>query len=486
MKSEKSVLNNYLFNTLYTILNILYPLITIPYLSRILMAEGMGQISFAQSIVAYFLIFAQLGIPRYGVREIAKVRDSSDGLNSVFSSIFTINAISTIICLVVYFFTILYTPFFNDNKVLMMIFGSNLLLNIFNVDWFYSGLEEYKYITLRSLIVKLVSLIMIFLFVRSKSDLISYALIYCFAIGGNYIFNAINLKNYVNIDIKNIEIRKHLKPIIILFATAIAVGIYAQLDTSMLGFLSGIKYVGYYTNPMRLVTLVVNIVTSLSVVLLPRLSYYYDKGNILFFHNMIEKAYKVTLVLGILSFLGTFFLADPIVSILFGNSFLPSNTTLKLLSFLILPLSIGNLFGTQVLIIVNRERELMYTVFAGAITNVILNSILIQNYYQNGAAVASVIAEIIVMILQYYFAKKFLPKLLDIKFFSSLICASILTGLILKYVTIAWRDDLPHLLLSTLIGITSYFGLLFILKNEVTQLIWNKIQHRLQVSKIND
>lgn len=106
MKSEKSVLNNYLFNTLYTILNILYPLITIPYLSRILMAEGMGQISFAQSIVAYFLIFAQLGIPRYGVREIAKVRDSSDGLNSVFSSIFTINAISTIICLVVYFFTI--------------------------------------------------------------------------------------------------------------------------------------------------------------------------------------------------------------------------------------------------------------------------------------------------------------------------------------------------------------------------------------------
>ena len=196
MKEEKSLKKNSLFNVLYKLLNVVFPLIYTVYLAHVLLPVGVGKVASAQNIVQYFTMFAALGIPNYGIREIAKVRDQIKDRDKVFSELFFVNASSTTVFVIAYYSFVNLHPFFADNRLLYNICGINVLFNYINVDWFYQGEEEYKYIAIRSFVIKVLSTISIFIFIRNENDYILYAFIYFFALGANNILNIINLKKY--------------------------------------------------------------------------------------------------------------------------------------------------------------------------------------------------------------------------------------------------------------------------------------------------
>lgn len=221
---EKSLVKNSFYNVTYKLLNALFPLVSATYASHVILAKGIGKVSSAQNIAQYFIIIAALGIPNYGVREISKVKDSKIATNNVFWELFTINLFSTLSCTIVYFLLIDNVVNFYDEKLLYKIIGLTIILNIINLDWFFQGIEEFSYIVKRSLIVKLLSLVALFVFVKDVDDYIYYAGINVLGTAGNYICNIVYLKKQnISIDFKKIQLKKHIKPVIILLCTSIAI-----------------------------------------------------------------------------------------------------------------------------------------------------------------------------------------------------------------------------------------------------------------------
>lgn len=407
MAKEKNMFKNFLYNTMFTVLNLLFPIITLPYVSRIIGAEGIGKVNFSNSIVNYFLIIASLGIPLYGVREIAKVRNDRKKLSQAFSEIFIVNFLSTIVCIISYYLIVSNLVYFSKEKLLFLTVGINLFLNIFNLDWFYQGLEEYKYITIRSIIIKSISIVILFIFVRTREDYIKYALINIIAISGNNLINMLNIRKFTSFTLKGLNIKKRIRPILVLLSIQVAVNIYINLDTTMCGILADEVSVGYYSNAVKINKIIVTVVTSISTILLPRLSFYIENNEVNKFNEIVSNVFKIIIFVGIPASIGMLFVSENIVNIMFGAEFIPAIKTMLILSPLIPILAIGNLFGTQVLMPIGKEKKLLVSVVVGSIVNFTLNMILIPIYRENGAALATVTAELIVMIIQVRYALKF-------------------------------------------------------------------------------
>ena len=223
MNENTSLVKNSLYNVAYKLLNVIFPLVSATYIARVIFAKGVGEVSYAQNIVSYFTTIAALGIPNYGIREIAKARKDKGQTDEIFFELFTINAVSTTVCIVAYLVLIHLVSALNSNIRMYYAAGLLLIFNYINIDWFYQGNEEYAYIAKRSFVIKLISLVAMFTLVRYESDAIAYALISSLAIGGNHIFNIINLKKYkLKSNFKKLNVKRHLKPILIsLFKMAV-------------------------------------------------------------------------------------------------------------------------------------------------------------------------------------------------------------------------------------------------------------------------
>lgn len=474
MSKKKSLLNSMAYNSWYTMINLLFPLVTMPYLARVLGADGVGKVNFAASIVSYFIIIAALGIPLYGIREIAHVRENQEKLNKTFSEIFFINSISSTISIVLYLI-IIQLEVFSENRILLYINGITLLFNIVNIDWLYRGLEEYKYITIRSTIIKLISLICIFLFIKNEKDFVFYSIISVLALNLNHLWNIIHSRKFIKINFKEMNLKKHLKPIIVLVSVDLAVSIYVNLDTTMLGLLCDAKTVGYYTNSIKINKIIVSIVTSVTTVLIPRLSYYIKNDMRDKFEKLVVVALKTITCISIPSAIGVFVLAKPIVENFLGMEFSPAILTIKILSLLIVILSIGNLFGTQILIPIGKENYLLKSVFCGAIINFILNLILIPKFQNNGAAIASVIAEFLVMVIQIVFVEKYFKiKIFSIDLIKIIFSAFIMFLGIRAIENILITNDYLIIILDIVIGGSIYLLSNIILKESATIMIIDK------------
>ena len=371
-------------------MKIFFPLIIMPYVSRILLPDGLGRVSYAQNIASYFILIASLGIPNYGIREIAKNGENIQDRSRSFFEIFYINLASTLFVTLIYYFLVFHTEYFAEKRLIYCIVGIALIFNAFNIDWFYKGLEEFRYITIRSYIVKFISLIAIFLFIRSNGDVNKYALILTLATSANYVFNIIHVRKYLIYPKGALDYRKHIKPIFFLFA-AVLVELYAQLDITMLGTICGETYVGYYTNVIKIIQIITIVITSIGSVLLPRFSVFYYEKQTEELKKTVKKTVQYILFISIPCAVGVIFESESVVRIMFGEAFLPAVATMRILSPLIPIFAVGNIFGTQLLMALNQEKKLMMTVLIGAIVNVILNFLLIGRFQQNGAAAASVI-----------------------------------------------------------------------------------------------
>ena len=467
-KNNKSFAKNAIFNVIYKIMNIIFPLITTIYISHVLMARGVGKVSTAQNIVQYFVLLAPMGIPVYGTREIAKIRDKKNKTDRLFTELFIINFFSTLCCSILYYCIILFVPYFSDERLLYIVTGLPIVFNFINVEWYYQGNENYVYIAVRSVAVKFLSLIAIFIFVRNKDDYIIYAFIYTLGIAGNYVFNLINLvKSEVRLNYNKLNFTRHLKAILVLLCSNIAIELYTLLDTTMLGIWCSAEIVGYYTNSIKLVRIVVTLIAAIGGVLLPRLSYYIEQGRLNDCNALISKVTQIIFLFAVPCGIGIFLLADNLVLLMFGETFMPAIYTIRIATILIYVLGFSNLFGTQVLLSFGQEKKLLLCTCVGAVSNIILNSILIPTYQHNGAVVASVISESLVTLLTIIFVHKYICLEISCKYYFQVIFSGIGMGVIVYVLKLLLNNKLISLMLSILVGAIVYFVINILVKNPI-------------------
>lgn len=474
----KSIKSNFIFNIFRIITNLLFPIITFPYISRILNPEGIGKVTFTNSVADYFLMFAGLGIPLYGIRETAKVRDNKEELKKTTSEIFFLNFITTIIIVILYYI-FLYLGYLGKERVLLEIMSLNIFLTFLGVEWFYQGMEEYKYITIRSTIFRVISLMLIFSLVKSKDDYAIYAGITVFSTVGSNVLNFLKLKTFTKLSFKNLDIKRHLKPILTIFSMNIAVSIYTNLDNVMLGYRSTEISVGLYSSGIKLVKLVLGIVTSLGAVMLPRISNYIHNGLENELKNLLDKALKFIVLLSLPCFLGLYLTSKEIILIFSGQGFIEAIPTMMYLTPLIIIIALSNFIGIQILYPRGEEKKVLISVIVGAIANFSLNWILIPKYAQNGAAISTTIAEGLVLLTQLILSYRYLKFIkFNFEFFKPII-ATIFMGIIIVVLNNNTLDNIYlSLLFKILVGGSSYLIALLVLKDKFLYEIINKILKR--------
>lgn len=476
---KKSLAKNAAFNMAYKILNAIFPLISATYLARVLLPEGVGKVSAAQNIVAYFTTVAALGIPTYGVREIAKHRNDQNKTNRTFSELFLINFVCTAACAIVYY--IMIGRLYNNELSLYAVCGSLILFNFINIDWLYQGEEEYVYIAVRSTIIKAVSIVMLFIFVKDTQDYIIYALINCLATGGNYVFNIIHAKKYVKFVTHGLQFKKHMKPVFILAVCLIASQLYSMVDITMLSNSCEEQVVGYYNNAHKMVILVFTLTTAISAIFLPRISYYFETDRTQY-NKFVSIGLKLAFFFSLPCCIGLILVAEDLTPVMFGDAFIPATTVVKILSLLVFIKSIGDILCYQVMISSGNEKYLFLTYSAAAIVNIILNSILIPRFAQNGAAIASVISELIVNIPLLPYVLKLVKLDVSKRFMVSLSISSISMTVIVWITSQIFDNHFLSLFVSVLAGVVTYLGINILLKNEIVIVVTDGIKKKLKGS----
>lgn len=471
---EKNLKKNFIMNFIKILINLLFPLITFPYISRILLPEGIGRVAFVQSINNYFLLFINLGIPLYGIREIARVRNNGLEKSKVFSEILFLNIFTTIIGITFYF--IFYQlNMITDDREIFLIFSVVLLFNFLSVDWFFQGIEDYKYITVRTIIVKIISFIFLIIFVKEKSDICKYTIIVVFSLIGSNFFNIIRALKLVKLELKGLNIKRHLKGILIIFSMNLAISIYTNLDSVMLGSYGSKYALGIYSAASKMIHLILGIITSLGAVLLPRISNYISEKKEEEIKIILEKTFSFLIALIIPSILGLYFTGNEIIRLFAGKEYIEAVITLKILSLIILFIGFSNFVGIQILYPRGEEKKVFYSVLIGAIVNFSLNLFLIPKYLQNGAAIATCIAEFMVIVVQIYLGNKYLNfKIFNLNNFKFIISSCIM-GALLYFIQDFKVNILMSLIIKIILGSGSYILVLLILKEENLYEIIEKI-----------
>lgn len=432
-QGKTSIKLNFIMNSILALSSVIFPLITFPYASRVLQPDGIGRVSFATSFVSYFCMFAQLGIPTYGIRACAKVRDNKEELTKVAQELFWINMIMSVISYIVFFAVILTIPKFRTDKILYIIVSSTILLNTIGMEWLYKALEQYTYITLRSVFFKLAALILMFFFIHSSEDYIIYGGITIFAASASNIFNFVNAHNYIGMKpIGNYNFQRHIKPIIIFFAMSCATTIYTNLDTVMLGFMKSNTDVGLYNAAVKIKSVLVSIVTSLGAVLLPRASYYVEMGKMEEFRNVSKKAINFVILIAAPLMVYFIIYARPCVLFLSGDAYEGAINPMRIIMPTLLFIGLSNLLGIQMLIPMGKEKIVLYSEIVGALVDLCLNAVLIPKYAASGAAIGTVVAELMVLLVQYVALKQEVKS-----FFKSIrylpICVGIVLASLISY-----------------------------------------------------
>lgn len=468
---SKSIKGNFVYNMIGTVSGFLFPMITFPYVSRVIMAEGIGQVQFYTSIINYIVLLTSLGIPLYATREIARVRDNAIELSRTTIEIISLNLILNLIGYVVLFIICFTFDEIIQNIPLFILLSSSIFLTTIGCPWFYSGIEDFKYVTIRGLIIKVICVCFLFIFVKDKDDLMYYATYTVLGTIGNYILNFIRLRKYIRLDgilLRDLNIWHHLKPAFAIFVFNLVTSIYVNLDKVMVGLLKDSESVGYYTSASMLSHILLTIITSLGVVMLPRLSNCIKNGNMDVFNRLARKSYNFIVTMSFPICGGLIILAPNLIRIFSGEGFLPAITTLQILSPIIVAIGISNLLGIQILYPLGKIKIVTLSTMIGAIVNCILNILLIPSMAQDGAAIATVCAELCVTLAQFALAKKFVTfKFIDKQFFYCFATTVIMMSICHFFIVFGGLSDIMNLIIVPIIGGLIYGTVMLILKNEI-------------------
>lgn len=404
---QKSLVSNSVFNIIRTFSTLVFPLITFMYASRILGTDGVGKVEFSKNLVGYFVILASLGIANYGIREGAKRRESKDDFSKFVHEIFIINFASIAISLAA-FLVIIFS--FNDlfaYRELLLAFGLMIVFTPLGVEWVYSALEDYKYITMRTIAFQIFALVIMFVTVKDSNDLIWYSVVLLVSNVGSNIFNIVHMRHYVRLKFYGgYKIIAHLKPIIFLFAVALSYNLYSYIGITMLGFMEGDTAVGLFSAALKINRIIVNILGAIGAVAMPRLSYLYAHNDRPSFDSVAEKVANILLMFSIPCCAGLIFLSEPIIVIFSGSAFIAADMITKVMAMIIVFISLSTFINAHIFIPANKEKYTLLSVFLGLCTCVLLNYFLIPKLGITGAAIGTVVGESIVLVVALIFLRK--------------------------------------------------------------------------------
>lgn len=472
----KSLGKNAFYNVIYKSLNVVFPLITMAYVSRVLMPVGVGKVASAQNIVTYFVLIASLGLPTYGVKIMASYSDDKKKSNQAFSELFIINAISTIICSFIYVMMILSVDFFQTKIAISMVVGIQLFANIINIDWLYQGFEEYRYITIRSTIVKVVSLIAVFVFVREQGDYILYAFIATLGLVANFCMNALKLKSFVSFSFNELNLRQHLKPVFALLASTIAIEIYVLGGTTILSFLKGEEDVAFYTYASKAISVVRTFIVAICAVFLPRLNYLYSHRQYKDFHSLASKGILIILNLCIPAAISLCIMSEECVRILFGMDYLSVIPSMQILCVTLVTIALSNFTGYQILVTIGKEKFVLYSTVIGAIINLTVNFLLVPTLGHYGAAISAVITETVIAIYQFWYVKKFVEINITRKDIISLIVPSLCLIVPMTMCRSCTNVILLKILVCSILGGFTYFLVAYNMRTKFILMILSKLR----------
>ena len=466
MPEQKSLKKNSFYSFFNAFTTLIFPLITFPYASRILHPEGIGQVNFAVHTEGFFALIAGLGISSYATREAARIRDNKIELSKFCKEIITINFLSMLLAYILLGLSLLFIPKFEHYKTLILVRSTSIFFSTIGLEWLYTAEEDFKYITLRSLIFKFIGLAFLFIFVQSENDTVQYTIFGILTSVASNICNLIHSRKYIDYRQKaTLEFKKHLKYIFIFFGMRFVTSIYTTFDSLMIGFLSNDVQNGYYAAATKLNKLTLGLLTAATAVLLPRLTYYIHHDKKDEFDRLVGKSLSITVLLAIPMSLGLILLAKPFVILFSGQDYIPAVPAMNIISPILLAIGISSITGTQVLPAIKKEKVTLTSYICGATLNVSLNFIFIPKLGATGAAIGTLFAETTVALIQLIYLRNYLSKDLFINLIHSII-SSIPIIVIILLIKHFINNNVLIIILSILLSVIIYGLFLFLLKNK--------------------
>lgn len=477
---SKSLGINALLNAIRSGLSVVFPLITYPYAFRVLHAESIGKVNYALSIIGYFSLIAALGISTYAVREGAKLRKNKEKLIEFCNQIFSINILTSIMAYVLLFFCVCNIQALREYEQLIILLSLSIGFSTLGVEWINTVYEDFLYVTIRSIVIYILTLVLLFVLVKDQNDVLQYALLTVTNSGLICISNWLYCRRYVKVRLtKRIELKKHIKPILTIFANSVATTIYVNADTTMIGLLSGDYYVGLYSLAVKIYNVIKTMLAAIYSVAIPRISFFAgqnDKGKVKQVFTSVCAALTIILLpAGV----GLATISKEVVIIMGGTEYLDSALTLQILSFSLIGAVFGGLFTYCLNIPLGREKINVKATTISALVNVGLNVIIIPIFKHNGAAFTTALAEYLVLFYCWVSCKD-LDDYIDVNLFKKNLfqsfvgCITIfIVSLIVKHY---WDGVLVRVALVIALSVILYGLELILMKNEIVIQILQKLR----------
>lgn len=479
---SQSVKANYILNLINTGTQMLFPLITFPYACRVIEPEGIGQVNFFSSIIGYISLFTCLGIPMYAVREIARDMNDVVKMNRTAIEILLLHALLSLAGYLIVAVLCLTVPQIKVDIPLFLILSLTIFFTAIGCEWFYQGIEDFKYITIRGLIVKVVSVALLFMFVKTKDDLIYYGAYTVVGILGGNIFNFFRLRKYIhkeNLIFSKLNISRHIKPVLQVFSFNVVTSVYLQLNPVLLGFFKGALAVGYFTAATKIMSVVMKLSSCLGVVMMPRTSNLIAEHKEDELNKLIQKSYDFTIAISLPLTCGLLVTAPYIIKVLCGQEFIPVTFASQVIAPIILMVGISNVMGIQVLYPKGKIKTVIHCCLIGAIVDLLLNVILIPFFSYDGTAIAYLGAEVATTVSMYIIAKKDLPIRFFKKCHIDYMLGSILMSVIVLTVPLLGEfSSITILSLQIVIGTFVYFLYLLARKDAFVMQVLSKVSKK--------
>ena len=464
---EKSIKLNAVLNVMKTVLSLVFPLITFPYITRVLQVNAIGKYDFSVSVISYFSLIAALGITTYAVREGTKYRGDQEKMNQFASEIFSINLYATIVSYILLFLALMFVDKLKSYNIVIGILSLEILLATLSVVWIYNIYEDFGYITFITFVLQFVSIILMLLFVHSADDLYKYVIISVISSSGSGLFMFFHARKYVQLHLVKKPPLKHLKPIMIVFSTTIAATIYISSDTTILGWLTDDYHVGIYGTAAKIYKIVKQVLNAVVAVVIPRFAFYIgtqEKDKIL---QLGRKLIDYMVAICCPAMVGLFCLSKPIVEEFAGASFSEAYIPLQLLSIALVFAVFANFFSNCVLISYKKEKIVMFATILSAVINIVLNFILIPRYQESAAAFTTIIAEVCVCVISAYESRKIIKINCTARNLISTIigCVGIMICCMLAAKVI--ENQIYLILVSVIVSGLVYAVVLILMKNTV-------------------
>lgn len=486
---QKRISINSILNVIRKLLTLIFPVITLPYAIKILGVENIGKVAYGHSIITYFALFAMLGISQYAIREGARRKDDKKQLDSFVSEVFTINLCSTFISYVVLFLCIAFVPKFNNYTYLLLIQSISIILTTLSVDWINTVFEDFLLLTLRSIITYIIMFAFLFIFVRRAEDYYMYALLTVISDAIICVTNLFYCRKYTKVRITfHPNFKKHIKPILVFFANALAVSIYVSIDTTMLGWIKGDYDVGIYSLAVKIYVAVKGVLIAIYNVSISRLAYLWKKEEKDKFKGLFSQLFGCVTILLVPATIGLIVVSKDILYVLGGEEYVKSTLTLQILSFALIFAIFGGLVCDCLNVAVGREKDNMIAAISAAAVNFLLNLWFIPKYSYIGAAITTLISEVFVVtfcLIRIPNKKNYI----DIKPIITSIIHSLIGSLLIVAISFLfeWLIDivLLRLVVVVTLSIITYFAFMLVVKDSFFMKIVTNVLKRFKILNNN-